>query len=51
MSETKTVSFYSLQQKQETMALEDSYQSCKMVYDLKKEVLDKLDLILQRVNF
>ena len=36
--------------KQETLALEDSYQSSKMIYDLKREMLDKLDLILQRVN-
>lgn len=36
--------------KHDTLALEESYQSSKMVYDLKKEVLDKLDIILQRVN-
>jgi hypothetical protein len=36
--------------KQDTLVLEESYHSSKMIYDLKKEVLDKLDIILQRVN-
>lgn len=27
-----------------------SYESSRLVYDLRKEVLDKLDIILQKVN-